>query len=479
MNKTLLSTIAATLLLGGCSLIPDDQSPASPVPQAWPKGPAYDSVAGQETSGDHLMGDLAWQDFFRSPQLRQVISLALENNRDLRVAALNIEASRASYQISRADLFPAVNADGSRTRSRTPKEVSATGRTQIGSEYGASLGVTSYEVDLFGRVHSLETQALEQFFATEDAKEATQISLVAEVANGYLTLLADRKLLELTQDTLASQQKSYDLVALKFNRGVASRLDVTQAKSSVDTAQANRALYTRQVAQDRNALELLVGTAVPTDVLSVDSIGTDDFVTNLPSGLPSDLLLRRPDIREAEHTLKAANAKIGAARAAFYPKIVLTGSAGTESAKLADLFMGSSMAWSFAPQISLPIFDGGTNEANLETAKVNRDIAVAQYEKAIQTAFREVADSLAASGTLGDQLQAQKSLVASTQESYQLSHTRYDKGIDSYLNVLDAQRALYSAQQNEISVELSRLTNLITLYKVLGGGTQESLATPD
>jgi len=470
MNKTFLTTIAATLLLGGCSLIPDEMIPASAVSQAWPKGPAYDAVAEQARSGDHLIADQTWQDFFRSPKLRQVIALALENNRDLRVAVLNIETSRASYRISEAASLPSINADGSRTRSRTPKEVSSTGRTQIGSEYSASVGVTSYEVDLFGRVHSLEAQALEQFFATEEAKAVTQISLVAEVANDYLTFLTDRKLLALTQETLDSQQKSYDLVVRKFERGVASRLDVTQARTSVDTAQANLALYTRQVAQDRNALELVVGAAVPEELLTGESIGTNDFVTNLPAGMPSDLLLRRPDIREAEHTLKAANAKIGAARAAFYPKITLTGTAGTESTNLTDLFMGSSMAWSFVPQISLPIFDGGTNEANLDTAKASRDIAVAQYEKAIQTAFREVADALAAYGTWGQQLDAQKSLVSSTTESYQLSHLRYDKGIDSYLNVLDAQRSLYSAQQTEISVELSRLSNLITLYKVLGGG---------
>ncbi|HLN24979.1 MAG TPA: efflux transporter outer membrane subunit [Patescibacteria group bacterium] len=469
MNKTILTAVVSTMLLSGCSLIPDYLRPDSPVAQFWPTGPAYDT-APQGTPGGQVVADLEWKDFFRNPELRGLIQQALDNNRDLRVAALNIEVARATYQIQDANLLPTVNAGGSFTRQRTPKGISLTGQAMTTSTYTANLGVTSYEADLFGRLRSLSDQALEQFFATEEARTGTQIALVAEVANAYLTLLADRKLLSLTEDTLETQQTSFNLIVRKFDLGSASRLDVAQAQTSVETARANQALYIRLVAQDRNALELLVGAPLAANVIAGTALDIGDFVAELPAGLPSDVLLRRPDIRQAEHQLKAANANIGAARAAFYPSISLTGSAGTASASLGDLFTGSALAWNFMPSISLPIFDGGRNEANLESAKVIRDISVAQYEKTIQTSFREVSDALAARGTLSQQLEAQKGLVAANQESFQLSQARYNRGVDSYLNVLDAQRSLYSAQQTQISVELSRVTNLVTLYKVLGGG---------
>jgi multidrug efflux system outer membrane protein len=471
MNKTILTAVVSTMLLSGCSFIPDYLRPDMPVSLFWPTGPAYDNAGqGQGATGTQLEADLEWKDFFRNPELRGLIKQALDNNRDLRVAALNIEVARATYQIQDANLLPTVDAGTSFTRQRTPKGLSLTGQAATTNTYTANLGVTSYEVDLFGRLRSLSSQALEQFFATEEARTSTQIALVAEVANAYLTLLADRKLLTLTEETLETQQTSFNLIGRKFDLGSASRLDVAQAQTSVETARANRALYTRLVAQDRNALELLVGAPLAANVIAGTALDTGDFVAELPAGLPSDVLLRRPDIRQAEHQLKAANANIGAARAAFYPNISLTGSAGTASASLGDLFTGSALAWKFMPSVSLPIFDGGRNEANLESAKAVRDITVAQYEKTIQTSFREVSDALAARGTLSQQLEAQKGLVAANQESFQLSQARYNRGVDSYLNVLDAQRSLYSAQQTQISVELSRVTNLVTLYKVLGGG---------
>ncbi|EWY37353.1 multidrug transporter [Skermanella stibiiresistens SB22] len=462
----------ALLLLGGCSFIPDYVRPASPVPEAWPVGAAYTtSSAARPGNGGPVLADLGWEDFFQSPQLRGLIQTALENNRDLRVAALNVEQARAQYRIQRSDLLPTLDAGGSLTRQRTPADLSRTGRSAVGSQWEATVGTTSFELDLFGRIRSLEQSALESYFATEQAQVATRIALIAEVANAYLTLLADKELLKLTDDTLRTQRQSFDLTRRSFDRGVGTQLDVAQARTAVETARANRAAYVRQIAQDKNALTLLVGGPVSESVLdAAASLGTGDFITDLPVGLPSDLLQRRPDIIQAEYDLRSANANIGAARAAFFPTIGLTASAGTASAALSGLFDGGSGAWSFVPQISLPIFDFGRREANLESAKIQREIGVAQYERSIQTAFREVSDALAAQGTLDDQLDAQTALVDATRSSYDLSILRYNRGLDSFLNALDSQRSLYSAQQDLINARLSQLSNLVTLYKVLGGG---------
>jgi len=479
MKKPLLASASLVLLLGGCSFIPEYIRPEAPVPAAYPTGPAYQAslvsapAAGQ-SSGQEVLADLGWREFFRSPQLQSLIEQSLANNRDLRVAALNVEQARATYRIQRAALLPEVNAGGSLTRLRTPGDLSRTGRANVASEYDVSVGVTSFELDLFGRVRSLEQQALESFFATEQARTATQISLIAEVANAYLTLLADKELLRLTESTLKAQQQSFDLTNRSFQRGIGTQLDVAQARTAVETARANRAAYVRQIAQDKNALALLVGAPIDDRMLEAGpSLGTTDFLADIPVGLPSDLLQRRPDINQAEYNLRAANANIGAARAAFFPTISLTASAGTASAALSGLFDGGSGAWTFAPQITLPIFDFGRREANLEAAKVQREASVAQYERAIQSAFREVSDALAAEGTLGEQLDAQSALVGATQESYDLSLLRYNRGLDSFLNTLDSQRSLYSAQQNLINARLSQLSNLVTLYKVLGGGVTD------
>jgi multidrug efflux system outer membrane protein len=478
MKKRRLAPAAslALLLLGGCSFIPEYIRPASPVSEAWPTGPAYaDSGAAQPVGSGPQLADLGWEEFFRSPQLRSLIDQALANNRDLRVAALNVQQAQAQYRIQRADLLPSADIGGSLQRQRTPGDLSRTGRATTTSQYDVSVGTTAYELDLWGRVRSLEQSALESYFATDQARISTQISLIAEVANAYLTLLADKELLKLTEDTLRTQRQSYDLTSRSFDRGVGTQLDVAQARTAVETARANRAAYVRQIAQDKNALNLLVGAPVADQVLDkAPSLGKADFVANLPVGLPSGLLQRRPDIMQAEYNLRSANADIGAARAAFFPSISLTASAGTASASLSGLFEGGSGAWAFAPQINLPIFDFGRREANLESAKVQREIGVAQYEKSIQTAFREVSDALAAQGTLDDQLEAQSSLVDATRSSYDLSILRYNRGLDSFLNALDSQRSLYAAQQDLINARLSQLSNLVTLYKVLGGGAPKT-----
>lgn len=458
------------LVLSGCaSMAPKYTRPAAPVPSEWPSGSAY--TGGTAKPGERGAAEIAWREFFTGKQLRKLIGLALENNRDLRIAVLNIERSQALYRIQRADLFPTVDAAGSAVEARTPGVLSATGHALTTHEYSVGLGFSAYELDLFGRVRSLRNVALEEFFATREARRSVQISLVAEVANDYLTLAADREHLKIAEDTFKNQQAAYDLIKHRFEAGASSELDLSQARTSVDSARVDIARFTSLVAQDENALALVVGAPVPPDLLP-SGLGQITAVKDLSPGLPSEVLVRRPDIMEAEHLLKAANANIGAARAAFFPSITLTSSIGLSSDALSGLFKGGTGTWLFAPQITLPIFDAGRNRANLKVSEVDRRIFLAQYEKAIQSAFREVADALAQRGTLGAQLDAQQSLTDATARSYFLSQARYEKGIASYLNVLDSQRSLYSAQQGLIDVRLSRLANLVTLYKVLGGGAE-------
>ncbi|MDN0082283.1 AdeC/AdeK/OprM family multidrug efflux complex outer membrane factor [Crenobacter sp. SG2305] len=472
MIRTTLSLAVLAALLTGCgTLAPDYHRPASPVPTSV-SGPAYKAGNGDAK----LFAATTWRNYFNDAKLQQLIQLSLDNNRDLRVAALNIEKARAEYQIQRADLFPSIDASGSGIGKRTPASLSSTGQTMISHSYSANLGFSSYELDFFGRVRSLTNAALEQYLATEEARNSTQISLIAEVANAYLTLGADHERLKLAQDTLKSQQASFALTQRSFELGVASELDLRQAQTSVESARVDVARYTGQVAQDENALTLLVGAAVPPDLQPVAAVDTVTAVEDIPSNIPSEVLQRRPDIQQAEHLLKSTNANIGAARAAFFPSITLTGLAGSASARLSDLFKAGAGAWSYIPQITLPIFDGGRNQANLDSAKADEKIAVAQYEKSIQSAFREVADALAIRGTIDDQMTAQQALVDATNRSYTLSDARYRKGVDSYLNVLDAQRSLYSAQQGLISIRLDRQANLVTLYKVFGGGWQQAPA---
>lgn len=469
MNRMWIPLIALAIGLAGCTMAPKYTRPEAPVPVSWPEGPSYNENAA--TSQAKAAAEIPWQEFFVDEKLRKLISLALENNRDLRVAALNIEKSRAQYQIQRSDLFPKVETTASATYQRLAEDFSGLGIPLDIHQYNVGLGMSSYELDLFGRVRSLKDQALEQFFATAQARRSVQISLVAEVAANYLTLAADRERLKLARETLASQQASFQLIRSRYEAGISSALDLNQAQTSVDTARVDIARYTTLAAQDLNALDLVVGSTVTPDLLPSALSDTLTALKDLRPGLPSEVLLNRPDILQAEHLLKGANANIGAARAAFFPRITLVSSVGFGSDQLRDLFVSGSFVYSVAPRITLPIFQGGANRANLKVAEVDRDIAVAQYEKAIQTAFREVADALAQRGTIDDQLKAQQSLADATAQSYSLSRARYEKGVDSYLNVLDSQRSLYAAQQNLIGVRLTRLINLATLYKVLGGGS--------
>jgi multidrug efflux system outer membrane protein len=455
----------AAILLSGCMLAPHYEQPAAPVDAQYP------DVAG--AAAEKTAADIDWHSFYADPKLRALIDLSLTNNRDLRVAILNIEQARAQYRVQRAQSWPQVDATGSASASRTPARLSVTGEAMTSHQYSTNIGISAFELDLFGRVRSLNGQALEQFLATTEARRATQISLVAELANAYLTWAADQEQLALSQQTLQSQSESYALTRRRFELGSASELTLRQVQTSVDTARIDVARYTALIAQDRNALVLLVGVPVPDELAPTLLSDTVSSIADLPAGLPSDLLQRRPDILQAEHELKAAHYTIGAARAAFYPRISLTGSAGSSSADLSGLFDKGSGAWTFAPQITLPLFSGGANRANLDAALVGREIEVAQYERTIQSAFREVADALAERSTVGDQLAARLSLVDATTASFKLSQARYERGVDSYLDVLDSQRSLYSAQQGLIQTRLQQLTNTVTLYKTLGGGWSE------
>jgi len=462
----------AAAALSGCStMAPKYERPAAPVPAAWPGDQPYKEESARE--GQKPVADIPWQEFYSDNRLQKLIALALDNNRDFKVAALNIERFQALYQIRRADLLPKVDANASATYQRIAENFSSTKLPQTIHQYNVGLGVSSYELDLFGRVQSLKGQALEQYLATEQAQRSVQISLVSQVATGWLALAADRERLRLSRETLANQQESFKLIKSRFEAGVSSSLAVNQARITVDTARVDSARYTALVAQDENALDLLVGSRVPAELLPQSLSESLTSLSDIAPGLPSEVLLRRPDILQAEGELKGANANIGAARAAFFPKITLVSSVGFGSDDLTSLFQSGGFVWKFAPQISLPIFDAGTNKANLKVAEVDRNIAVARYEKAIQTAFREVADALAQRGTIDEQLAAQQSLADATSESHRLSQARFDKGVDSYLTVLDSQRSLYAAQQNLISTRLSRLANTVTLYKVLGGGSAD------
>jgi len=473
MRKLTVSVITA-LLAAGCTLEPKYDRPAAPVPQTFPSGEAYRAGAVALTTGK-AAADIGWREFFTDARLQQLIQLALANNRDLRVAALNVEAARAQYRIQRADLLPTISASASETAQRVPPYLRNPGLPipSVIRQYNVGVGFTAYELDLFGRIRSLTHQQLEQYFGYEETRRSSQITLVAEVADGYLTLLADQELLRITEDTLKSDAESYTLTQRLSESGQATELDLRQAESAVDTARASLAQYTRQVAQDRNTLQLLVGAPLPEELSDGPPLEAQSFLEELPAGLPSDLLERRPDILSAEHTLRAANANIGAARAAFFPSVSLTGNFGTASTALSGLFASGSRNWSFSPGINLPIFAGGANVANLDLAKVEKKVQIAQYEKAIQTAFREVADALAARGTLQQQIEAQRALVDSASASHKLSEMRFRSGVDAYLTVLDSQRTLYSAQQGLVSVELTRLQNLVGLYKALGGGWEK------
>ncbi|KVX31429.1 multidrug transporter, partial [Burkholderia ubonensis] len=425
--------------------------------------------AGARSANGQAATDIGWREFFVDPRLQRLIEIALNNNRDLRVAVLNIAAARAQYQITRADLFPKLDAVGTGNRQRLPNALTAVPGRNITTTYNVGLQA-SWELDLFGRIQSLKDQALAKYLATAQARKASEIALVAQVADQYLTVLSTDDLLKVTDDTLKSAQASYDLTKLKFDNGTGSELDLRQAQTIVETALANQQAQARARAQAVNALVLLIGQPLPDDLPPGLPLDAQNFLTDIPAGLPSDLLTRRPDIMEAEQSLLAANANIGAARAAFFPRISLTGAFGTASPTLGGLFKAGTAAWSFAPQITMPIFEGGANLANLDLANVQKRIEIANYEKAIQSAFREVADGLAARGTYDQQIAALQRNEHAQQRRYDLSDLRYKNGVDSYLSVLTAQTDLYAAQQTLITARLARWTSLVDLYRALGGG---------
>ncbi len=515
-----LALSAAVALLGGCSLIPDYVRPDLPVAPTYPTGPAYAATLTQQQA-IRSADAIGWREFFPDRRLQALIGIAIVNNRNLRIAALNVASAQAQYRVQRADLFPHISLSGIGQFGTLPESTSITSSGAGGGGgaaassaasgaagaasgvvgnaanavastptnafttpanhisyryYNVGLGFAAYELDLFGRLRSLSTQAFEQYLGTEETARSTQISLISEVASAYLATLADAALLKVTRDTVDSFKSTYDLTNAQFKGGATTLLSVRQAETALENANANLSLYTRQAAQDENALVLLLGEPIPTDLPPGRGLDEQDLLSSLNVGLPSELLLRRPDIMAAEHNLLAANASIGAARAAFFPSISLTSSGGIAGSQLSRLFTGGALNWSFSPQINLPIFTAGANQGNLDLAKVQTNIQVAQYEQTIQTAFREVSDALAGRTTYVDQVQSQQRLVDAAADSLRLSLMRFRAGVDSYIPVLQAQQTLYPAQQTLLSLKQAQLTNLINLYKALGGGLRETSA---
>lgn len=469
MNRSRSSlALAAAIFAGGCTMMPKYERPAPPVPDAWADAASAKAVpAGPEAAP--AADALKWQDFFTDARLRSVINLALANNRDLRVATLNIEKARALYRIQRSDLHPTVGVQAVGDRYRIPEKLGDNGVASTPSIYTVEVGLASWELDFFGRIRSLNARSLEQYLATEEARRAAQVALVAAVAGTYLNLAADGESLRLARVTLEAQHSSYELIRETRDAGLASDLDLSQSRSQVEAARVSVAAFTGAVGVDRHALQVLVGAPVGPDLLP-GPFGNVTDPKGVSAGLPSDVLLRRPDILAAEHLLRAANANIGAARAAFFPRISLTATYGTQGPELSDLFGPGTMTWSFVPQIVAPLFASGSLIANLKVSEVDRSIAVAQYEKAIQVAFAEVSDALTLRTTLVAQREAQEALVVALDETLRLSDARYQAGIDGYLGVLVAQQALFNAQKGEVSVRLAEQANLVVLYKVLGGG---------
>jgi multidrug efflux system outer membrane protein len=466
MRKQIALSLVALIFMGGCSLAPNYTQPSAPIPPEWPQGPAYKD---SQTEGEaQTAWKLSWQAFFTDPKLQQIIETALNNNRDLRLAVLNVEKAAALYGIQRAELFPTLNAAGSMSNQWYPADLSSSKVATLQEEYKINLGAAAWEIDFFGRIRSLKDSALETYLASDEAMRSVQILLIAATASAYLNLAADHENLNLAKTTLQTQQAVYRIINRRYQVGLVTEVDVKRAQTQVDTARGDIARFTQQVALDENVLNLLLGSPVPADVLSAN---LSDILRPqaVSSGISSEILLNRPDILAAEHRLKGANANIGAARASLFPRISLTASAGTASSDLGGLFQSGSGIWNFAPVIVTPIFDARLWSA-YDVARIESEIVLTSYQKAIQVAFREVADALAVSGTVGEQLSAQESLVNAVEIIYSRSEMRYQKGIDSYLSVLDAQRTLYSARQGLISLRLARFVNQVRLYAVLGGG---------
>lgn len=498
-----LVALAAGTALAGCSLAPTYVRPAAPVPTSWPAGDAY------LRQSEARLPSVTYRDIFRDPRLQAIIDQALANNRDLRVAVANIEATRAQYRIQRADLFPQVNATGaysyrdngsSGVVTGTNNGGTGTGGTGTGtggtgtgaggtgtgtggtgagggvttvssarSTFQAQLGVTAFEIDLFGRVRSLTSAALSRYFAQEAAARATRLTLVGDIANAWLTYAADRSLLAVAQQTAEAARASVKLTDARLRGGVAPRTDLRQAQQILATAEADLAQQTTLLAQDVNALQLLVGAPVDPALLPGSIEQAAATIGELPAGIDSGVLLRRPDVVQAEYSLRAFNAEIGAARAELFPRISLTGLVGFASTALRTLFNSGSFNYSVAPNASYPIFRAGAGRAGVAYSVAQRDAALASYEQTIQTAFQEVSDALARRGTITEQLAANRRFFEAAQDTLNLTNARYRGGIDTFLSSLDAQRQLYSAQQILVQTQLTRATNLVTLYRTLGG----------
>ena len=468
MNKQFIFILAGcSLFFCGCSLAPKYNQPQAPIPNNWPQGSAYKTA---RTTPD-AVAELSREEFFPDQHLQTIIAMARENNRDLRLAALNVERARALYGVERAGLYPAVDAFGGGGKQQLSAELIGPGDSRTLERYSVNMGIASWEIDFFGRIRSLSERALDAYLATEQAQRSAQIALVAEVARVYLTLAKDRENLKLAQSTLESQQGDYNLIKRRYEVGIGTELDLQRAQSRVDAAKRDIAGFIRQVAQDRNSLNLLAGSPVPENLLPVD-LSTIVPPREISPGLSSEVLLNRPDIIAAEYRLKGAYALIGAARASFFPRISLTTSIGTASGDLSGLFNSGTDIWNFAPQIVMPIFDARVWAA-LRVSKADQKILLTQYEKTIQIAFKEVADALAVQGTIDQQLAAQQSLVNAVAETYRLAGKRYTKGIDDYFGVLDAQRSLYAQQRVLIAFRLAKLVNRVNLYAVLGGGSDK------
>lgn len=472
MQRMLPAAIAALLLTGcGSLLTPPYQRPEAPVPQNWPTRGAYAGAVGED---DRSAIDIGWRNFVVDKRASQLVEMALANNRDLRIAALNVESARAAYGVGRANLFPSVSATGVGTDAKAARDLTAGSNSRISHNYSATLGFSNYELDFFGKINNQAESSREAWLQQAETRDAAQISVIAQVISGYLTLAADQARLKIARDMLESLQNTLRLTRIRNEMRVSSQLDVSAAQASLEGARVDVATYTTSVAQDENALALLIGTSFPEPLRPPQGLFDGSAVLlEVPTGLSSDVLLRRPDLRADEHALRASNADIGAARAAFFPSITLTTSIGSGSAELGRLFSLGNGTWAFSPQINLPIFTGGRLQSTLDRAEIARDIRVATYEKDVQAAFREVADALAQRGTIGESLRAQQSQSDAYEKSYQLAELRYKNGVDSYLSMLVYQRSFYAAQLSLINSRLLRQTNLLTLYKVLGGGVHE------
>jgi multidrug efflux system outer membrane protein len=495
-------------LASGCTLAPAYHRPALPVAAAFPDGPAYHSDAPRAAPLAVSADELGWRDFFTDPRLRRLIDIALHANRDLRTAVIDVAQANAQFREQRAQLFPSISANGAAEYEGLPQggliNVAGLGGSSSGTSgssgsasasgaaaaiptgssgggtfryFSAGVGFASYELDLFGRLRSLSREEFEKFLAQRENRRAEQITVIANLANAYITWLADQALARVTDETLRTQQDSLALTQAEFDHGTTTLLTLREAQVSVSTAQANLAQYKRQVAQDENEIVLLIGAPLPADLPPANPLGAQTLLADLPPGLPSDLLTRRPDILQAEHTLRADNASIGAARAAFFPQILLTASGGQESLQFSKLFTAGAETWSFAPQLNIPIFTWGQNQANLDIAKTQRAIDVAAYEQTIQSAFHDVANALTARATHVDQGRAQQAEADEAADYYRLALMRFRAGVDPYLTTLDAQRTLYSAQQSLITAQSAQCQNLVTLYRSLGGGWAEHTRT--